>query len=260
MAKPTPKQQSSQLKKLLLVGGGLVAIIIVAFPSGSKPTAAVKKPPVFGAPSSKKADSLITPEDEKAKFEPIGGSIKNGFVPLVVKGDGTGKNGGLKSPIPSNFTDGGTWIYTGNMSVDGVPNALLENSANGEGVFLRPGQHWKNLRLISVKEDSIEVEGPNQERKTVYFDDKGLSGGSAGGALQSLPPAAIQGNLPQGMNPQGNQPGGRRQRGQQANQSADMGMVGQIGNGNDFQTSYSGQDQGYAPTNNGGKNRRIRGN
>jgi hypothetical protein len=257
MAKTSSKQQSSQLKKLLLVGAGLVVIIFVAFPSGSPPPTGPKTPPVFGAPSSsKKTNSLITDEDRKAKFEPIGATIKNGFVPLVVKGGGNSKLS--SNGLPPTFTEGGTWTYTGNMVVDGTPNALLENGSNGEGVFLRPGQHWKNLRLVSVKEDSIIVEGPNQEMKTIYFDDKSLnSAASAGAALQPLPPAAIQGNLPQGANPQLNQRSGRRQRGQQADQANTDAMSGSIGDGSDLQSSIEGSADN---TNYTGKNRRIKGN
>ena len=149
-------------------------------------------------------------------------------------------------------------MYTGNMVVDGVPNALLENGGNGEGVFLRPGQHWKNLRLVSVKEDTIEVEGPEHEMKTIHFDDKSLGTSSTtSGALQPLPPAAIQGNLPAGPSPQATQPNGRRQRGQQANQANADALIGPIGNGTDLEASI---DDTTSNTNNTRKNRRIKGN
>ncbi len=260
MAKTNSKQQTSQLKKLLIVGVGLVVIVLVAFPSGSStPTrAGTRNSALSGAPKSTK-ESLYTKEDIDAKFESIPATIKNGFVPLVTKGDGAVVS---KNEIPLGFTGGeGTWTYTGNMVVDGTPNALLENSSTGDGVFLRPGQNWKNLRLIAVKEDSIEVEGPNGARKTVYFDDKSISMAAPSTNLQPLPPAAIQGNLPNVANPQLNQPGGnpRRQRGQQANQFNADAMVGAIGSSDNLESSIDGQ-QFTNNSNYSGKNRKIKRN
>lgn len=263
MATPKSKQQSSNLKKLLLIAGGLIVIVVVAFPSSDPGPVGPKKDFVFGAgdaASKKKVDPLDLPIDHKIKFEGIGASIKNGFVPLVTKGDGKFHS---KDGIPTAWANGeGSWTYTGNMTVDGVPNALLENGTNGDGVFLRPGQHWKNLRLIAVKEDSIEIEGPNNERKTIKFDDKGMSVTPAPSTLQSLPPASIQGNLPQGANPQINQPGGngggggRRGRNQQANQANQDAFNGPIGAQSDLESSVDGSFQ-TNNSNSSGNNRRI---
>jgi hypothetical protein len=124
-------------------------------------------------------------------------------------------------------------------------------------VFLRPGQHWKNLRLVAVKEDSIEIEGPGGLRKTVFFNDKNISS-AAPTTLQALPPATIQGNIPNnGANPQiGGGPGGRRQRGQQADQGSPDALVGPIGSPDNLTASIDVQEQ----TNNSNstrKNRRI---
>jgi hypothetical protein len=261
MAKPTSQQQSSQLKKLLFVGGGLVLIVLVAFPSGSSTTTEVKKVnPLAGTSTTKKTkESLYTEEDKLAKFESIPATIKNGFVPLVRKGDGVAEPTG---GIPRDFTGGeGTWTYTGNMVVDGTPNALLENSASGDGVFLRPGQRWKNLRLIAVKEDSIELEGPSGARKTVFFNDKSISMAAPSTTLQALPPATIQGNLPNGANPMLNQPGGnpRRQRDQFGNQANMEAMVGPIGSSDNLESSIDYQ-QFANNSNNSGKNRKIKRN
>jgi hypothetical protein len=264
MAKPNPKQQSSQLKKLLLIGGGLVVIVIVAFPSGGPDPTTVKKvnPVVQTSSTKKQQESLYTEEDKNIKFASVNGTIKNGFVPLVTKGQG---KKALAGGIDGVYTNGeGSWTYTGNMVVNGVPNALLENGSSGDGVFLRPGQHWKSMRLIAVKEDSIEIEGPNGARKTVYFADKNVSmvaNSASSSNLTPLPPASIQGNLPSGANPQLSQPNGnpRRQRGQQANQADTNAMIGPIGAQSDLTSSLDG----YDPTNNSnttGNNRRIRRN
>lgn len=266
MAKPTPIKQSSQLKKLLLLGAGLVVIVLVAFPSGAPATKTSTTGPKLnlssgpGKSSTKKVDPYHTPADDRAqeeKFERIGATIKNGFVPGIGKGDGNLEAG----TIPGSFTGGeGSWTYTGNMVVDGTPNALLENGTTGDGVFLRPGQTWKNCRLVAVKEDSIELEGPNGLRKTVFFNDKSLNAVSPSTSLQPLPPAAIQGNIPNnGMNPQFGQPnggqgGGRRNRGPQADQSNTDAMVGPIGSSDNLTSSLDDQVQ----TNNSNTNRNNR--
>ncbi len=256
-------QSSSNLKKYAVIGGILLVIAVVAFPSSEPPKDGPKNKFQFGAgdKAAKKKVDEYTEEDVHAKFESINATIKNGFVPLVTKGDGPKSN---KAGIPSGWANGeGNWTYTGNMVVDGTPNALLENSSNGEGVFLRPGQHWKSLRLVAVKENSIEIEGPNHEMKTISFDDRGTALPS-GNAPMSLPPAAIQGNLPQGANPQLNQPGngGRRNRGQQANQgdqtNADI-LSGPIGAQSDLESSVDAPIQANN-VNTTGINRRIRGN
>ena len=254
MANPNPKQSSS-LKKLLFLGAGLVVIVVVAFPSGSAPTTDAHPPKTVVATSSTKKDSLYTKEDENAKFERISAATRNSFVPLVTKGMG-GKLG--IDGIPINFTGGeGSWTYTGNMTVDGIPNALLENSVSGDGVFLRPGQHWKTLRLIAVKDDSIELEGPDGSRKTVFFADKSLNvTSSSGNNLSPLPPAAIQGNLPSGPAQPGPARPNRTPRGQQANQTNSDALVGPIDAGADFTSSVDMTSQNNN-ANYPKKNRRI---
>lgn len=263
MAKPSSSQQSSQLKKLALIGVGLVVIVLVAFPSGSPSSSSstggskVNLSSGPGKGSTKKVDPYHLPEDDKAqeeKFERIPATIKNGFVPGVGKGDGNLEAG----TIPGSFTGGeSSWTYTGNMVVDGVANALLENSSTGDGVFLRPGQSWKNCRLVAVKDDSIELEGPGGLRKTVFFNDKTLSAPSPSTTLQSLPPASIQGNIPNnnGMNPQFGQPGGRRQRGPQADQTGGDALYGPIGADN-LTSNLEAQDLNNN-SNTSGNNRRI---
>lgn len=239
MAKAKPQQQSS-LKKLLFIGIPLIGIIFL-IPTGPPEKKGQSKTQQLIAnaqstSSRKKEDPYNTPEDRDAKFEVIEASLKNSFVPLVTKRDANGPV--ARNGIPPAFADGeGTWTYTGNMTVNGTPNALLENSATGEGVFLRPGQRWKQLKLVTVREDSIEIEGPAGATKTVYFNDLNVTA-SAPEALSPLPPVFPSGTTASPANNGGNGNRPRRNGGFADN----GGLSGPIGQTNAFEPSIDSQD------------------
>ncbi len=48
----------------------------------------------------------------------------------------------------------GKWTLTGISSINGVPNALVE-SASGDSVFLKPGDHWRGLRVLSIGTNAV---------------------------------------------------------------------------------------------------------
>lgn len=248
MAEAKKKQQSSPMLKWLLIGGVVVIAYVYLSPT-TEPPKSTKTPQL--ATSSKKKTELYNDTDRTVQFAPIEASLKNSFVPLVTKKDVNGP----VSPgtIPASFVNGETtWTYTGNMTVDGVPNALFENSATGEGVFLRPGEHWKQLRLVTVREDSVEIEGPSGAMKTVYFEDFSVPGPKAftDAPLPPLPPTMPNNNgggfgsfnQGQGNNPGNNNNGGggggrRRGRNQGQPQANEVQMTGPIGSGGPFETS-----------------------
>ncbi|MBI1333911.1 MAG: hypothetical protein GC165_13640 [Armatimonadetes bacterium] len=182
------KSQQSSLTKLLVIGGVLVGVVML-FPSGEAPKTGKKAITLFSG--SKKTDDLYTARDQSAQFQPIDASLKNSFVPLVTKKDPNGP--AAANAIPALLANGETtWVYTGNMTVNGVPNALLENTANGDGVFLRPNQTWKAMRLVAVHEGSIEIEGPRGMMHTVSFNE--LTASAPEEPLTPLPPATIDNN------------------------------------------------------------------
>ena len=49
----------------------------------------------------------------------------------------------------------GEWSLTGINIINGVPNALVENNATGDSVFLRPGDRWRGLRVLSIGTDAV---------------------------------------------------------------------------------------------------------
>lgn len=51
----------------------------------------------------------------------------------------------------------GKWTLTGISSINGVPNALVENSVTGDSVFLKPGDRWRGLRVLSIGTDAVAL-------------------------------------------------------------------------------------------------------
>lgn len=60
-----------------------------------------------------------------------------------------------KPPAGAGSAAHGEWVLTGINIINGVPNALVENSATGDSVFLRPGDRWRGLRVLSIGTDAI---------------------------------------------------------------------------------------------------------
>ena len=177
---------------------GVATVGLVAYTFLSAPEVPVRRAAnnrFIGGSSSgtKTADTLLRPEDYTASFPPVNVVPRDAFKPLVakttvtLKGQATplGQNG-----IPSAFAGGdGNWIYTGNAVVDGVPNALLENTTTQEGVFLRPGERWKSLTLASVTANRIQVIGPGGKIHSVSIADDSAT-------VEAAPIATASGALP----------------------------------------------------------------
>lgn len=133
--------------------------------SGS-PDAAKKTTKKTITPHSASAGTTVyTDADYKATYASYDGPLKNAFKPLIARrntgGDfGTGKENG----VPAYMAGGsGDWIYTGTAVVDGVPTALIENTATGDGVYLNVGEHWKELAVEHIESDSIVIRSSDGE-------------------------------------------------------------------------------------------------
>lgn len=237
MAKQTQPNNGS-LKKLGIAGGVLV-LVAVFFPGGSEPVKKGGKGSfqfAGGGSSSKKKTELFQPEDYTAKFASIDTATTNAFRPLLSKKDAENQKPAPPNFIPASFAGGdANWVYTGNMTVDGVPNALLENTKSNEGVFLRPGEKWKTMQLKEVRSDSIVLEGPNGYMKTVFFAtnpevapvEPSRVAANTTGAPQVPGAATNAQTLPPADASQGG--GRRRRREQQQSTQASADLFGPIG-------------------------------
>lgn len=172
--------QTSSLPKLLI--GGVALGAIAYFMTGTPP------PPSKKAASSKaktsrssKADEVFTKVDYEAKFPSARLAVKDVFSPLVLASSG-GKSGSLTpNAIPYEFTGmKEAWLYTGTAVINGVPNALVENTSTGEGEFIKVGQTWKLSTVRRITPTSLTLTGPGGKVKTMdlmrdlELDDKAL--------------------------------------------------------------------------------------
>jgi|GEM_PF-2422252 len=216
----------------MLMYGGLLAVGAVAYlvigGGDSTPTKNVNKAPARSASKSTDTSGLLTDADYTASFGTMKITPKDAFLPLVTKDTpgGTPQNTG---GLPMSLTGGEEWDYTGMVTNDGAPEAVLENPKSSESVFLTVGQKWKKAKVKRISDSDIELVGDDGNVAVVKMGEIASKGGSA---ESSLAPASV-GNLSgpigaggvdinplpgvqgQGFNP-GRQ-GGRRRRNQSNN-------------------------------------------
>ncbi len=229
MSKPTKKGSLKPMHWVMILG--TVGILYVAMSGDSGAKKVVAKKPV--AIKKKAKDDLFIPADYKAKFSDMTEPVKNAFKPLVSKSSSTGLTGSIgANVVPGYLVGGESWAYTGNAELDGVKSALLENTKTGEGVFLKVGENWKLLRVVSIKTEGLVVSGGENGEITIpVADDTGKSPAplntnpavrAGGQALAPVNPAlagtigdgmALEPTLDDTANTRGNGRRGRRNRG-----------------------------------------------
>lgn len=107
--------------------------------------------------------------DLNASFQPVNQPVKNVFRPLVVRTrPGEGDAVRTTNEIPNDFANGEAgWTYTGTAIVDGVPTALVEHAASGQGDFLQAGDAWRLARVVQVGPDFLTLIGPAGVSRTM---------------------------------------------------------------------------------------------
>lgn len=143
----------------------------------------------------------ITPQDLSAHFPRYAIGKRDPFVPKVVPANAAASPGsGLgKARDP--------WALTGINVINDTPEALVENSAANDSVFLKRGDHWRGLRVLSIESDAVVFENALGQQTRLAFaappaEPTGphLAGGNPG--LQALrvvgpvPPMPVVGPLP----------------------------------------------------------------
>lgn len=195
----------SKPMQLLLVGGlALVAFIALqSVLSPDTPTKSTKK--TLAAKPKPKTDQIYTAEDTKAHFDSVSLNVKDSFKPEIIKlGTSTGKMSQVNL-VPLEFAGGeANWAYTGSAEIDGVLQALLENKATGEDVFLKVGDSWKGISVEEITDDSLLLASTETgtEKKLELPPDTVTGPGPAGFAPARVP--GLQGNIGQmGIQPDG---------------------------------------------------------
>lgn len=225
-------QNNSNLIKLL--GGGLAIGLIAFLATGSEDPRAKKdtdtKP---RSRATAKADEDFTQADFDAKFTPAKVEYRNVFSPLVMASSG-GRGSGVLSPnaIPLEFSGGKEqWLYTGTAVIDGVPNALVENSSTGEGEFIKVGQNWKASTVRKITPTSLVLTSQSGRVQTMdlmrdlEIDDKALMNAQ----VQPVSPQGNRGG--QGQFPGQNQGQNQGLNNQGQNQGFGGGRGGRGGGG-----------------------------
>lgn len=149
--------QSSSLPKLLIGGVaiGAVAFLMTGSPETPRKKADSSKP---RASARAKAEDEFTKADYEAKFAPTKLAVRDVFNPLVLASS-SGRGGSLApNAIPFDFTGSKeAWVYTGTAVINGVPNALVENTSTGEGEFIKVGQTWKLATVRRITPTSLTL-------------------------------------------------------------------------------------------------------
>jgi hypothetical protein len=131
--------------------GALVLVIAFAaylnWPQDT-PTSTHHYVAIQSAGTSQKNDDPA--DDVNAHFPRYVGTGKNPFIPGVSLNDGQTVGRG-------NDVGAGKWQLTGIDTVDGVTSALIENSASGQSDFLKVGDTWNGLRVVSIDDDTVNL-------------------------------------------------------------------------------------------------------
>jgi hypothetical protein len=131
--------------------------------------------------------------------------LKNAFKPLIAKaatGFGSGPIG--QNTLPVGLTSGEKWIYTGSAEMNGEKTALLENTATGDGVFLKVGERWKMLTIRAIRPEGLVIMGDDGTETTVPINEDSSKNATAGGSATLG--GAPRNGVPQGMIAGGNAP------------------------------------------------------
>ncbi len=181
-----------QLALLAVLGiGAYLALGTLSSPD--TPRTAPKK--VASKSTTKKGADLYTDEDAKvtqASFDPVKGTPKDVFVPIIKKPVNGGK-GSQVNVVPPEFAGGEpNWVYTGSAQIDGVLQALLQNNTTGDNVFLKVGDTWKGVSVEEITDDSLVLSSPELgiDKKLELPPDvvTGPASGPAGFAPASVGP------------------------------------------------------------------------
>lgn len=216
MAKTTKPAFNWKLPGLAL-GVGLIALLAVGG-DDSKPAA--KKPPKKSSSADDKNKDIYVKSDYTTFFKPAKLEIKDSFRPLVAKAKPAG---GIKidpNGLDATLTGGESWVFTGTPEVDGVRTALLENTVTGQGVYLKVGEAFRQMKVMSIEPDQLVVRGNDGADRTVHLADatQATDRTAVRGAVAPVTPPPLRG--PIGSNAPGvNVPGGNQPA---ANAAADM--------------------------------------
>jgi hypothetical protein len=194
---------------------GVVGVIALAWLWASEPDDVSKK----GKKTLTKTDSRvgggITEEDLKAQYARYTGKQRDGFFPKVIPAKST-LGDAPRGNVIGNLDN---WNLTGVSVVNNIRSATLENTTTKEIQFVKSGDLWNGLRVITVSEDHIILRNAKEQQTRLTFveptPDKGVAVGippAPVNLVSAIPNAQNQTTLPP-LAPRANSPQNTRERG-----------------------------------------------
>jgi hypothetical protein len=229
-----------------IVYTALFAVVGYAVFLYTQPDAPVKHTKKKITVTASAAPDGFLPEDLTAHFARYTGKGRDAFTALV-----TGARQQAADAAANKLPGKQAWALTGITTVNDSTTAIVENQGSGESAFLKAGDSWNGLKVVSIGSDTVTFRNALGQETHLAFaataPEPTATASAAGAAPYALPlPAAqtggtlapmpiqplpgLQGQGPQGQDPTGMQPGMAGQDGSM--QPADtQGQYGGGGNG-----------------------------
>jgi hypothetical protein len=132
-----------------------------------------------------------TEADQTAHFARYTGRMRDAFVPGVATRGGSGSLFGDGSASNGRA---GAWTLTGINEIDGSLSALVENSTTSDSMFLKKGDRWNGLRVLSVESGAVVfLNALGQQTRLAFAETEpdttsGPVAGDRAAAVPSAPP------------------------------------------------------------------------
>ena len=140
----------AKLKKdqKILYGGTVIVTIaaVIYLLQPDTTTSSVHKTYTTAAASTDQVDQDPA-DDTSVHFGPYIGSSRDPFIPGVSMNSGPSGSSGIGAA--------GKWQLTGIDTVNGVTSALVENSSTQESEYLKVGDSWNGLKVVSIGDDVV---------------------------------------------------------------------------------------------------------
>jgi hypothetical protein len=207
-----PNLFGKKVSPVVMIAGAAVLCLGVVKMTEPDTTPAKKTKAKAKAGSTTQKASQYVEEDYTARFVTTTEPVRNTFRPLVTRQIAGGASTVTPGLISTIFTGGeGNWMYTGMVTVDGVPQALLENRTTGDADFVSRGQRWKNATIGTITSESLTLLGEGGLSFTVKMGDAGepLGSGSVGASVGPVTVPGLAGTIGSGdvtLSPQPAQP------------------------------------------------------
>lgn len=137
-----------------IIYAALAGVVIYAVVLLTEPEKPAKK--TLSRTTTRTAVALpgFTVEDMTARFPRYQGVPRDAFQPKIVPKK---KEAALALGALGGGTLAELWALTGVSTVNKVVNALVESVATGESVFLKVGDKWQGLRVVSIEPTTVKL-------------------------------------------------------------------------------------------------------